>query len=102
MTLVLSSEIFPIHLILIVRVPCTATSVSDFLLRQQPVRDISSTSQCTMIVEDDTFVIHGPQPLHAIPDETIGKIAYDRLVVRSSNEIALVSYFCDYTNANFV
>lgn len=43
-------------------------------------------------MEDDTFVINGPEPYLPIPNETVGKIAFDRLVVRDSKQVAFVSF----------
>lgn len=42
-------------------------------------------------MDDEMFVVHGFEPPQPIPDETIGKILFDRLTVRNCEQIALVS-----------
>lgn len=47
-------------------------------------------------MEDNTFIVNGPESLVPIPDDTIGKITFDNLIVRDPKQIALVSYAYTY------
>lgn len=43
-------------------------------------------------MEDNKFVNHGPEPFMPIPEATIGKLAFDTLIVKDAQEIAMVSF----------
>lgn len=42
-------------------------------------------------MEDNSFVVNGPECYMPIPDGTIGKLTFDNLIVRDSKQIAMVS-----------
>lgn len=44
-----------------------------------------------IIREDNIFVVNGPEPVVPVPDETIGKITFDSLIVTDPKKNALVS-----------
>lgn len=46
-------------------------------------------------MEDDTFVVNGPEPYFPVPKETLGKVTFDNLVTRDCKQIAFVSFFFD-------
>lgn len=42
-------------------------------------------------MEDNSVVVNGPECYMPIPNETIGKLTFDSLIVRDSKQIAMVS-----------
>lgn len=43
-------------------------------------------------MEDNTFIVNGPDSYVPIPAETIGKLTFDRLIVKDCKQIAMVSW----------
>lgn len=42
-------------------------------------------------MDDEKFVVYGPEPHQPLPDLTLGKIAHDLLIQKTAEQIALVS-----------
>ncbi|CAH1164749.1 unnamed protein product [Phaedon cochleariae] len=51
----------------------------------------------TVEIEDDTFLVHGPEPLEPIPDDTLGKLLFDSLLTNTANHDAMVDVYSGKT-----